>query len=88
MKKRDRKPKPAEMGQDQVKNTANLMARKIAEMIENFINKTGQIVAMIEIGTDITQQSDGKLKIMQTVNLKYGVPEQRPPVNALQIERP
>jgi len=80
MKKRDRRNANKQAEPVNAQGAADVMTKKIAAMLSEFMKKTGQTVVEIHIDTFPVQPVDGKFAIQQTINLKYGqiVPREPP----------
>lgn len=71
VKKRDRKK---EMTPEQIAKYAQTATERVAYLLKDFLNKTGKIVASIDIITQGEPDGTG-FNITQTVNLRYGIPD-------------
>lgn len=78
--------------QSEIQGLLDGTARKIAEIITNFSNRTGQIIGEISINNQGQWDGDKLTRLTQSVTLRCGVPEKgglsAPPQQAIQIERP
>lgn len=82
VKKKDREKKPADLTPEERQQMADVLTRKIAALMSDFLKKTGCIVSEITIMSHGTPGVNGQASVTQTVNLRYGVPEfmQRPKI--------
>lgn len=78
--------------QPEIQSLLDQAARKIAEIVVGFSNRTGQIIGEISLNNVGQWEGDKLAKINQSVTLRCGVPERgaqsAPPQQAIQIERP
>ena len=82
VKKRDRKPAPKVLTQDQINAIGAVLVRKIAVLLSEFMKKTGQVVGVVDIVNQATPKGTG-FDVQQTVSIKFGVPQaqERVPLN-------
>lgn len=67
---------------EQVLNCGQKTAKRIAFMLGEFLKETGQIISAVHIESVGTPQENGRIEIMQSVRLDYGVPQIQTPAPA------